>query len=153
MILYMRNSKIQFNHLLSHSTSWYWSYSDLLAYWSLLAMSRSLSASLCFRILRLLLLHWCFKDIIKEIHCHFDIIYRIQKNLFMYNSFYWKNRVNSITSDKIYLDYEEKSHDCFIYILSLMTKSRHTTLSLMLVSRELLETSLTEFRLNSELSQ
>ncbi len=88
MILYMRNSKIQFNHLLSHSKSWYWSYSDLIAYWSLLAMSKSLSASLRFRILRFLLLHWCSKDIVEEIHCHFDIVYRIQKNLFMYDSLF-----------------------------------------------------------------
>ncbi len=86
----MRNSKIQLNHLLSHSKSWYWSYywsySDLLAYWSLLAMPESLPASLRFRILRLLLLHWCPKAIAEEVHCHFDIVYRIQKNLFMYGS-------------------------------------------------------------------
>jgi len=86
----MRNSKIQSNHLLSHSKSWYWSYywsySDLLAYWSLLAMPEPLSASLRSRILRLLLLHWCFKAIVEEVHCHFDIVYRIQENLFMYDS-------------------------------------------------------------------
>ncbi len=86
----MRNSKIQPNHLLSHSKSWYWSYywsySDLLAYWSLLAMPRPLSASLRSRILRLLLLHWCPKAIAEEVHCHFDTVYRIQENLFMYGS-------------------------------------------------------------------
>ncbi len=51
-------------------------------------MLKSLSASFCFKILHLLLLHWCFKVIIEKIHCHFNIIYKIQKNLFMYNSFF-----------------------------------------------------------------
>ncbi len=51
-------------------------------------MTDSLTSILCFKILRLLLLHWCFKAIVKEIHCHFDIIYRFQTNLFMYVSLF-----------------------------------------------------------------
>ncbi len=46
---------------------------------------------------------------------------------------YWKSKANSITFDEIYLDCEEKSHNCSIYILSLMTKLQHTTLLLMLI--------------------
>ncbi len=49
-------------------------------------MPGPLPASLRSRILRLLLLHWCPKDIAEEVHCHFDTVYRIQENLFMYGS-------------------------------------------------------------------
>jgi len=51
-------------------------------------MPGPLPASLRSRILRLLLLHWCPKDIAEEVHCHFDTVYRIQKNLFMYDSLF-----------------------------------------------------------------
>ncbi len=47
-----------------------------------------LASALRFRILRLLLLHWCFKAIAQEVHCHFDTVYRFQANLFMYDSFF-----------------------------------------------------------------
>jgi len=50
------------------------------------AMTGPLSAAIRSKILRLLLLHWCPKDIAEEVHCHFDTVYRIQKNLFMYGS-------------------------------------------------------------------
>ncbi len=50
------------------------------------AMSRFLSASLRFRILRLLLLHWASWAIAEEVHCCPATVYNIQKNLFMYNS-------------------------------------------------------------------
>ncbi len=50
------------------------------------AMTGSLPAAIRSKILRLLLLHWRPKDIAEEVHCHFDIVYRIQKNLFMYDS-------------------------------------------------------------------
>jgi len=49
-------------------------------------MPGPLPASLRSRILRLLLLHWCLKAIVEEVHCHFDTVYRIQENLFMYDS-------------------------------------------------------------------
>ncbi len=51
-----------------------------------IAMLKSLSASLCFRILRLLLLHWASWAIAEEIHCCSVTVYNIQENLFMYNS-------------------------------------------------------------------
>ncbi len=50
------------------------------------AMSRSLSASLRFKILRFLLLHWVSWAIAEEIHCCSVTVYNIQENLFMYNS-------------------------------------------------------------------
>ncbi len=49
-------------------------------------MSKSLSASLHFRILHLLLLHWASWAIIEEIHCCSVTVYNIQENFFMYNS-------------------------------------------------------------------
>ena len=82
----MRNSKIQPHHLLSHSKSWFWSYLDLIAYWSLLAMPGPLPASLRSRTLRLLLLHWAPWAIAEEVHCCPATVYNIQENLFMYNS-------------------------------------------------------------------
>jgi len=47
-----------------------------------------LVSALRFKILRLLLLHWCLKAIAQEVHCHFDIVYRFQTNLFMYDSLF-----------------------------------------------------------------
>jgi len=38
-----------------------------------------------FKIVRLLLLHWHSLTIIEEIHCHFDTVYNIQENLFIYH--------------------------------------------------------------------
>ncbi len=49
-------------------------------------MTDPLVPALRSKILRLLLLHWYFKAIVEEVHCHFDTVYRIQKNLFMYDS-------------------------------------------------------------------
>ncbi len=49
-------------------------------------MSKSLSASLRFKILRLLLLHWTSSTIAEEIHCCSVTVYNVQENLFMYNS-------------------------------------------------------------------
>ncbi len=63
-----------------------WSYSDLLAYWSLLAMPGPLPASLRSKILRLLLLHWTSSTIAEEVHCCSVTVYNIQENLFMYHS-------------------------------------------------------------------
>ncbi len=37
------------------------------------------------KIVHLLLLHWRSLTIIEEIHCHFDIVYNIQENLFIYH--------------------------------------------------------------------
>ncbi len=48
-----------------------------------LCMTGPLPSALRFKIVRLLLLP---KAIAEEIHCHLVIVYRIQKNLFMYNS-------------------------------------------------------------------
>ena len=50
------------------------------------AMTDPLSSALRSKILRLLLLHWCPKAIAEEVHCHFDTVYRIQENLFIYDS-------------------------------------------------------------------
>ncbi len=49
-------------------------------------MSKSLSASLRFKILRLLLLHWTSSTIAEEIHYCSVTVYNVQENLFMYNS-------------------------------------------------------------------
>ena len=49
-------------------------------------MPRSLDPSIRSKIVRLLLLHWRFLAIVEEIHCHFDIVYNIQENLFIYHS-------------------------------------------------------------------
>ncbi len=54
----------------------------------LLTMTDSLTSILCLKILCFLLLHWIFFIIIKEIHCHHNIIYTMQKNLFMYDFFF-----------------------------------------------------------------
>ncbi len=50
------------------------------------AMSKSLSASLCFKILHLLLLHWTSSTIAEKIYCCSVTVYNVQENLFMYNS-------------------------------------------------------------------
>ncbi len=47
-------------------------------------MSRTLNSFIRSKIVRLLLLHWRFKAIAQEIHCHFDIVYNLQENLFIY---------------------------------------------------------------------
>ena len=49
-------------------------------------MTDPLAPALRSKILRLLLLHWCLKAIVEEVHCHFDTVYRFQANLFMYDS-------------------------------------------------------------------
>ncbi len=49
-------------------------------------MPRSLNSFIRSKIVRLLLLHWRFLAIVEEIHCHFDIVYNIQENLFIYHS-------------------------------------------------------------------
>ncbi len=54
----------------------------------LLAMTGQLTSTLRLKILRLLLLHWIFFVIVEEIHCHRNIVYTMQENLFMYDSFF-----------------------------------------------------------------
>ncbi len=54
----------------------------------LLAMTGSLTSALRSKILRLLLLHWILLVIVEEIHCHRNIVYTMQENLFMYDSFF-----------------------------------------------------------------
>ncbi len=49
-------------------------------------MPRSLNSFIRFKIVHLLLLHWHLLAIVEEIHCHFDIVYNIQENLFIYHS-------------------------------------------------------------------
>ncbi len=49
-------------------------------------MTDQLASTLRSKILRLLLLHWRPDVIAEEVHCHFTTVYRIQKNLFMYDS-------------------------------------------------------------------
>ncbi len=49
-------------------------------------MPGSLPASLRFKILRLLLLHWTPSAIAEEVHCCPATVYNVQENLFMYNS-------------------------------------------------------------------
>ncbi len=49
-------------------------------------MPRSLDSFIRFKIVRLLLLHWRSLAIAEEVHCHFDIVYNIQENLFIYHS-------------------------------------------------------------------
>ncbi len=50
------------------------------------AMTGQLASTLRSKILRLLLLHWRPDVIAEEVHCHFTTVYRIQKNLFMFDS-------------------------------------------------------------------
>ncbi len=54
----------------------------------LLAMTGQLTSTLRLKILRLLLLHWISFVIVEEIHCHRNIVYTMQENLFMYDSFF-----------------------------------------------------------------
>ena len=54
----------------------------------LLAITDSLTSTLRSKILRLLLLHWILFVIVEEIHCHRNIVYTMQENLFMYDSFF-----------------------------------------------------------------
>ncbi len=54
----------------------------------LLTMTDSLTLTLRSKILRLLLLHWILLVIVEEIHCHRNIVYTMQENLFMYDSFF-----------------------------------------------------------------
>jgi len=49
-------------------------------------MPRSLDSFIRFKIVRLLLLHWRPLAIVEEVHCHFDTVYNIQENLFIYDS-------------------------------------------------------------------
>ncbi len=63
-----------------------WSYSDLFVCWPFSAMTGSLSASIRFRIVRLLLLHWQFFVIVEEVHCCSRTMYSIRENIFMYSS-------------------------------------------------------------------
>ncbi len=49
-------------------------------------MPRSLDTSIRSKIVRLLLLHWRPLAIAEEVHCHFDTVYNIQENLFIYHS-------------------------------------------------------------------
>ncbi len=51
-----------------------------------IAMSRTLNSFIRFKIVRLLLLHWRPLAIVEEVHCHSDIVYNIQENLFIYHS-------------------------------------------------------------------
>ncbi len=51
-------------------------------------MTGQLASTLRSKILRLLLLHWISLVIVKEVHCHRNIIYTMQENLFMYDSFF-----------------------------------------------------------------
>ena len=50
-----------------------------------IAMPRTLNSFIRFKIVRLLLLHWRSLAIVEEVHCHFDIVYNIQENLFIYH--------------------------------------------------------------------
>ena len=52
----------------------------------LLAMTGPLAPALRSKILRLLLLHWIPLVIAEEVHCHRNIVYTMQENLFMYDS-------------------------------------------------------------------
>ncbi len=63
-----------------------WSYSDLFVCWPFPAMTGSLPASIRFRIVRLLLLHWQFPVIVEEVHCCSRTMYSIRENIFMYSS-------------------------------------------------------------------
>ncbi len=51
-------------------------------------MTGSLTLTLRSKILRLLLLHWILFVIVEEVHCHRNIVYTMQENLFMYDSFF-----------------------------------------------------------------
>ena len=84
--VYRRNSEInpiapQLLEIEAIQTSLFVDVPDILS-----AMSKSLSASLRFKILRLLLLHWTSSTIVEEIHCCSTTVYNVQENLFMYNS-------------------------------------------------------------------
>ncbi len=84
--VYRRNSEInpiapQLLEIEAIQTSLFVDVPDILS-----AMSKSLSASLRFKILRLLLLHWTSSTIAEEIHCCSATVYNVQENLFMYNS-------------------------------------------------------------------
>ncbi len=54
----------------------------------LLAMTGPLAPALRSKILRLLLLHWSPFAIAEEVHCHRNIVYTMQENLFMYDSLF-----------------------------------------------------------------
>ncbi len=84
--VYRRNSEInptapQLPEIEAIQTSLFVDVPDVLS-----AMPESLSASLRFKILRLLLLHWTPSAIAEEIHCCPATVYNVQENLFMYNS-------------------------------------------------------------------
>ncbi len=49
-------------------------------------MTCPLASALRSKILRLLLLHWSPPAIVEEVHCHRNIVYTMQENLFMYDS-------------------------------------------------------------------
>ncbi len=49
-------------------------------------MTGPLAPALRSKILRLLLLHWIPLVIAEEVHCHRNIVYTMQENLFMYDS-------------------------------------------------------------------
>ncbi len=77
------------------------------------AMSKSLSASFCFKILRLLLLHWTSSTIIEEIHYCSVTVYNVQENLFMYNSSFRSQFWLKDASQKIFKITE---NDLIIYL-------------------------------------
>jgi len=49
-------------------------------------MTGQLASALRSKILRLLLLHWIPLAIAEEVHCHRNIVYTMQENLFRYGS-------------------------------------------------------------------
>ena len=60
----------------------------LAIFWCLLTvciMGRPLFVFVIFKIHRYLLLHWRLDAIADELHCNFAIVYRIQKNMFIYD--------------------------------------------------------------------
>ncbi len=68
----------------------------------LLAMTDSLTSTLRSKILRLLLLHWILFVIVEEIHCHRNIVYTMQENLFMYDSLFRSQFRSKSVSRKIF---------------------------------------------------
>jgi len=76
-------------------------------------MSRSLPASLRFKILRLVLLHWTPSTIAEEVHCCSVTVYNVQENLFMYNSSFRSQFRSKGASRKIFKIAE---NDLIVYL-------------------------------------
>ena len=111
--IYRRNSKInliifQLLEIKAIQISLFIDISDVFS-----AMLKSLSASLRFKILCLLLLHWTSSTIIEEIHCCFVTVYNVQENLFMYNLSFKSQFQFKDTSWKIFKIIE---NDLIVYL-------------------------------------